>query len=1119
MFYLTHKFMKKCTIKLFKRSKKLLLVMKLTFFLMFLAVINVTASVYSQGNKLQLQLKNVELVDVFNEIKAQTDFDFLYKSELLKDQPKVNLTIKNGNVNDVLNDVLPANLEYEIYDKTIIIKKNNTLKAKTKVTPEEAKVEGTITDENGSGLPGASVVVKGTTKGTVTDINGNYSLTIADDAVLQFSYIGYLTQEIRVGVQSTINISLLPDIKQLDDIVVVGYGTQRKSNISGAVTTVANIKGRSVTNTEEALQGNVAGVTVVNQGGDPTNRPSIRIRGLGTTADESPLWVVDGVPYYGGPLNPFDIESMTVLKDAASTAIYGVRAAGGVILVTTKKGRIGELQVDFNSYIGMQKVWNKPKALDAAGQSKAYKTAANNDGVAVPSAHADTNTDGKITRTDWVDEIFRPGYIQNYDVAIRGGNEKMIYSTSFGYNKREGTLLNTQADRFTFRVNSELKLSDKLKVGENISYTRTNGNTVFTGTQTSTGGSNYNGIIVQAMAAPPTVPVYDQNGNYSGISTSDYGDTFNVVAALNRVDVDNPVTDLFGNLYLDYDIIEGLKFRSSYGINLKERRFTEFKPSVPEPSKIQSDQNSIQKIMSSQKDWSFENTFTYDKQIAKHSVTLLGGYTLQSFSYEEYGITGINLPNEDRDLLYLNNATEFFQPTVNVQENSLASFLGRVNYSYNGKYSLSASVRRDGSSKLKKNKWGVFPAVSFAWTISKESFMASQSWLNSLKLRTSWGKIGNISSLSNYPTSVSLSPTSVILGSAGYVNGFALDGISNPDITWETTNQTNIGLDLLVFEGRISMTSDFFIKRTKDLILPLPLTALAGVNNAPFKNAGEVENKGLELALSYIKDEGDFTYTVSANVSKINNKLVSLSEGIVELPDATEVRTHAPIQSIVGQPLFSFYLVETDGIFQSDSDAEAYVGVNGRIQPVAKAGDLKFKDANGDGEINEKDRVYKGNAFPEFTYGLNANLGFKNFDLAVFFQGVKGSQAYNGFKFTTLSTAGAGFNLSADVNDAWSETNKGGAIPVLSLSDPNNNLRKSDYFLEDSDYVRLKNITLGYTFPDFGKVRRLRAYVTAQNLLTITNYSGLDPEVSRKGVDGGQYPISKAFIFGINLGL
>lgn len=1080
---------------------------------------------FSQDAKIRIEKdREISIEKIFKLINKQTDYKFVYRHDFLKDTPKFNLKRGVFKTSVLLEQCLSSiHFTYEFTtNNTILVKKiKKELKKETQIKAKTASIQitGLVTDESGEPLLGASILEKGTSNGVSTDFDGKFSISVADkNAILVISYVGYTSKEVPVLDQPQITIVLKEDAAKLDEIVIVGYGSVNKKDLTGSVTKVDNINNRSVRNTEEALQGSAAGVTVTSAGGDPTGIPTVRIRGVGSTSNEAPLWIVDGVPYYGGPLNPFDIESISILKDASATAIYGVRAAGGVILVTTKRGKNGDIKFDFSTFSGTQSVWNKPKALNAAQQAEYYNIAATNSGVALDPVHnAALNPDGQITRADWVNAIFQSGIIQNYDFGIRGGSDKYIFSTSIGYNKKEGTLINTQATRLSLRLKSELKINDKLKIGETVSFIRTNGNSAFTGTQAENGETNYNGIIAQAIKAPPHVPVYNENGEYSNMPNAGYGLTIHPVASLLRINIDNPISDLFGNLYLDYKFDENLRFKTSFGINTKNQNFKSFDPRIPEVSKTQKTTNSLQIANINQQDWSLENTITYNNTFKeKHALTLLGGYTLQSYSRNLFSIVGRNLPSEDPNSLFLVNATLFDKPVTLVEENSLTSFFGRLNYTFNNKYLLTASVRRDGTSRLaKENRWGTFPSIAFAWKATEEDFLKDHRTINNLKLRTSWGRIGNISSLSNYPTNVPLSETQVILGNPNFVSGFALNGISNPDIVWETTEQINFGIDIAILDNKLKASLDYFIKDTKDLILPLPISSLAGVGNPPFVNAGQVRNKGFELSVSYGKNKGDFTYNISGNVSKIKNELVSLGNGINNILDFTQVATHFPIESVVGQPLFSFYLLETDGIFQTDAEAAANTA-----QPNAVAGDLIFKDQNGDGVINGEDKVYKGSSFPELTYGINANFEYSNFDFSLFLQGVKGSKAYNGFKITTVypaQTSVAGANLSADAINTWHPGNTSATNFRLSNNDPNNNLRPSDFWLESTDYLRLKDITIGYSFPKSKFYSRLRTYISAQNVFTITNYSGLDPEVNNKGIDGGQYPVSRVFNLGLNL--
>ncbi|MFA5296940.1 MAG: TonB-dependent receptor [Lutibacter sp.] len=1105
--------------------------MKLTALLLIVSVLSIHAGTYSQNTKITLNLESVNVMTVLEKIESLTEFKFLGNDNVIDKDRIVSINVKQKRVDKILFDLfLNTDITFKVIGAQIILVKKKDID-ETQINSErgvekykqQKEISGKVTDNNGMPLPGASIIIKGTNTGTTTDFDGNFTLMINEDSVILIvSYIGFGTQEIPINNQTVFKIKLESEASSLDEVVIIGYGSVSKKELTGAVATAENIENRAVTKVEEALQGSVSGVTVLANGGDPTSTPSIKIRGLGTTSAEKPLWIVDGAPYYGGPINPFDIESLTVLKDAASASIYGVRAAAGVILVTTKKGKKGDIKVDFAAYTGVQSVYNKPVALNAQQYTDMYNIAYDNSGIPrLDYFDGVKNPDRLVQRTNWVDEIFRNAIIQNYDVGLRGGSEKYSFSSSLGYNKKEGILINTYADRISFRYNSTVNLSDKIKVGENLSYTVTNGQSAFTGTQAADGGTNYNGVIAAAIKAPPFVSMYNPDGTYSDVADGQNGDVLHPVATLNRIDIDNPIKNTFGNIFLEYKPADKLNLRSSYAINHSDEFYKEFDPRVPEASKVQKTTNTLTQIQANEINWSWENTLNYNTIFNdKHSFQLLGGYSLQHQEREVEGIIAQGFENEDSNLLVLPLADEILDVNYSFFENNLVSFFSRVLYDYNKKYFFSASIRRDGSSKLAKDKrWENFPSVALGWSLSEEEFFKSD-FVSSLKLRASWGRVGNIESLSSYPTNLPLSDENIILGGSGYQTGIVLDGRSNPNITWEISETTNFGLDFASQDNRWTLTADYFIKDTDRWLNRTPVSPLEGIGESPFQNSGKIRNKGLELELGYNKDKGDFTYNISGNVSFIKNEILEIAEGFDIIYDnTTQVATHYPLANAVGEPLFSFYLIETDGLLRTDTevtDARA----NG--QPDAQLGDIRFVDKNGDKKINDDDRVFKGSAFPTISYGLNLTMNYKRFDLSLFLQGTQGGVAYNGFKLTTTypaHTSVAGANLLNEALDTWYPGNPNASNPRLSINDPNANLRKSDFWLEDTDYLRIKNISIGYTFPDIPYLEKLRVYATAQNLLTWTSYSGLDPEVANYGVDGGQYPVSRAFTLGFNLTL
>lgn len=1100
---------------------KIDLKMKLTAIFVFATFFSMLASNKGYTQTITLEEENTAIIEVINKIEVSTKYRFVYNTKFVDLQRKVSINLKDASIEKVLTHLFDdTNTAYQISRETQIILKHKKVeksshntannKQSTTLQNQQVIINGTVIDETGQPLPGANIQVKGTNLGTTTDFDGNFSLEIpSSESIIVVSYIGYTTQEVSYDGQKSLSISLAPSAASLDEVVVIGYGSVAKKDLTGSVGVVDNVADRPVVNVVDGLQGSVSGVTVTSNGGDPTKSSNIQIRGLGTINSESPLWIVDGVPYYGGPINPFDIASMSILKDASSQAIYGVRASGGVILVTTKKGKSGKLSFDFNSYVSILNA-KKPEALNAADRVK-YMSTANLAGF--DPANEDTTT-----RTNWIDEIFRTGVIKNYDVGVRGGTEKFTFASSLGLNQTEGTLLNTKADRFTFKLSSTYKVNDKLKIGESVYYTRTSGNSAFTGTTDPDGAQSYNGIIAQAIKALPSVPVRNASGEYSDVTVA----TIHPVASLERLDIEDVNQDLFANIYLDYDVLDDLKLKTSFGINYKTRDFQEFKPKNPETSKTRSERNTLDYLTANQVDWSWETTLNYNTTLNDvHNLTLLGGHTMQRFERNTFSITGRDFSSELSNLRKLVNANSWTKPLTSYQSNSLMSVFARAIYNYDDKYILTASVRRDGTSKIPEavsdNTWGTFPSVAVAWNVSNERFLEDNKTIDKLKLRTSWGIIGNINSLDNYPTDIRLLTVNTILGSddENYEAGLALDGRSNTDITWELTKSLNFGIDAS-FLKNWSFSGDYFVKTTEDMILRLQGSSLEGISKFPNVNAGTVENKGFEISLAYQQNIGDFNYKISGNLSKIDNEVTYIENNQNIEHVSYNVASHTPLVSAVGQPLFSYYVLETDGIFQSDAEAAAHGS-----QPDAMAGDLKFIDHNGDGKINDDDRVFRGSAFPDFTYAFNIDMDYKNFDLRLFLQGTSGSSAYNGFKLTTMyphqTSIGGEANLSADAADTWSPTNRNSSN--FRLAGAGDNLRASDFWIEDTSYLRLKNLTLGYTFSKIKKINSLRVYLAGENLFTITDYSGLDPELSieNRGLDGGQYPISTTYSLGLNL--
>lgn len=1118
----------------FLRDNYWLKIMKLTSvaFILTTAVLSAVQAgdVSGQGvldKRVTLRAKDQPLRDVFKQLQQLADVNFMYKSTDVDAEKKITFTADNKELKEVLTRLLkPIGLEYTAVGKNIVVKP--TPKAEPTSTVKISVTGVVSTSDTGETLPGVNILLKGTGRGTTTDADGAYTIDVDDESsVLVFSFIGFTTTEVIVGTQTKIDVKLPPDAVELQDIVVVGYGSVKKSEVLGAVgsPSLMEASSRNYNTAGELLQGTVPGVTVMNNGGDPTGSPSIRIRGVGSLNDESPLIILDGVIYWGAlsTISPNDIESISVLKDAASAAIYGARASGGVILITTKSGKSDKFNIEVNYQLGVQQVAKKLTALNAAERADAANIATDNAGQSrIPAFDAALNPDSRITKTNWMDEIFQTGAVESFDVSLGKGNEVSNYFISGGYRKNEGILLNTEAKRYTARINSSHELFKGVRLGENMSY-------MFWDGQTGNTSSAYTGAIMTALYYPANATVYreDGSGKFGGVPdlySNAYGDLINPVAYLKRLDSHTPTSTLLINPYLEVEIIKGLKFRSNYGITHIRRNSKQFNVKVLETGKI-FDFNELYQKADNQNVFLAEQTLSYERTINEdHNITALAGYTYERKKSEWSEIKGTGFDNEDPAYRYMYNATALQVLGSGGDEEKIVSLLGRINYNYKGRYLITVVMREDGTSRLiSENRWKNYPSVSVGWNIAEESFMQNVQAVSDLKLRASWGRIGNLGSLNPYSFAVGLARTRAWIGGDPVINyGYAEAGLSNQDLVWETSEQKNIGLDFGLLEGRLSGSLDVFRKTNYDMLFKKSLPGTAGAPDGQWINGGDVVNKGVELGITYKRNEGAVKFDVMATFSRVKNEIRSITEDNKFLNAGPTVRTLPQANiNVVGSPWNAFYGYKTAGLFKSDDEAANYVNADGvRYQSAAKAGDFKFVDTDNDGDIDNSDRTILGNPFPDFTYSFNGNVRFKGFDLNVFFQGVSGNSIFNSVRALGLN-AGLGYNLLAESKNAWSPTNPDATIPRLSMSDPNNNwTRVSDFFIEDGSFLRLKNVTLGYTIPKrlFSSLQ-LRVYVTAQNLFTITNYSGMDPEVgiTNSGVDVGMYPLSRVYMSGLTL--
>ena len=1122
--------------------KKIIRMAKFTILLFFLGLFQVLAvDSYSQMAKLSLNITNQSLEEVLGQIEDQSEFFFLYNKDLVDVEQKVNVNAKNESVKLILDKLLQdKDISYAVYDHQIVLTNRDVV---SMMVGQQKSVSGKVTDGKGELLPGVTVLIKGTTNGTVTNVSGEYSLSnIPENATLLFSFVGMQTTEISVGNQSTIDVKMEDLTIGLDEVVAIGYANARKQDLSVAVSNISvddKYKGRPAS-LGTILQGEMAGVRVV-QSGDPTSGSDISIRGRGNRGGDGVLYIVDGVP--NAPYNPADIKSITVLKDAASAAIYGAYAgSGGVIIITTKQADATNLVVDANVWTGYQQAWRLPEVLTAEQFNSIWKDASAAAGRNIPAAYDPLQFPyGNVTRTDWLDAVFRSGHMQHYDVTLQGGSKDIKALGSISYDNTQGTLITTYSEKLTARLNVDFSLTEWATLSQRMVYDFGNGKSGI--------GDGHTGVVFGAMAYPRFASVfeYDEAGNKlpggtmprwalaEGFSVE--ADLFNPVTSLENSRQNNPTNRLFSSTSLSLKPISGLEFNSTYAYDLINSRNENFTKKFTAPGRTV-DENYRSISNSLQTRWNWENTLSYTREIdGNHIVSLLGGFTM-NYNTERYNSTstrGYDFEYENYTIFPNAGDWGYLKPSESIWEESTVSALARASYSYSDRYFLTASVRRDASSKLSPdNNSDIFPAVSGAWKISSEPFMPESEKLSFLKLRASWGQVGNIRSVRRfiYAPPLSMGSWGVFLGENmnNHVYGIFQSTIPNPNLKWERTEQSNVGIDAGFFKNSLNVTFDYFYKLTKDLIETMPVPSVAGVASPPEVNIGRVENYGWEMSLAYNKKVGDFGLNFKANLGKVKNNVLNIGDREV-ISHSDDVNSMKPLQSKVGEPWYSYYLIDSEGIFKSQEEINSHSWTNPEngqsklIQPNAKPGDLKYRDANNDGLINDGDRIYMGAYdYPDLSYGLTLGGSWKNFEVSMFWQGIAGVEVFNGVK--AMSSSGLkGWNMTTDILESF-EYNPNSGIPRLSLiNDPNGNYSLvSDYFLEKGDYVRLKNLNVSYTIPPsvlanigLKNPGSVRLYLNGENLLTFTQYSAFDPEVGNQGVDRGRFPVSRMYSVGINV--
>lgn len=1019
---------------------------------------------------------------------------------------------------------------------------------------QQISVKGIVKDQIGEPVIGANVLVRGTTNGVITNVNGEFILSASKSDVLVVSFVGYTTQEIPVS-EKQMTIVLKEDTELLDEVVVLGYGANtRKQDLSASVGIISNtdeLAARPVTSTESMLQGQLPGVTIQADGGDPTSTPNIVIRGQGSQNGDNVLWVVDGVP--GAPITSMnDIESIVVLKDAASAAIYGAQSgAGGVVLVTTKKAKEGAPTLTYDGTFGFRQATNLIEPLNAEEQVEMRRRSYENAGQALPDGwNVTKNPWVGTTRTDWMDAIFRTAFYQRHNICLNVGTDKSSSRLSLSFDNDQGTLINTYKKNLALRYNGKMQLNKWITISEDLVWKNT------TSRSKETDNDAYTGPILSAVYMPASATIYNPlDGSYGGTTTEDpayiekygsnfadaHGDAVNPVRLLEAENLYNKTSDVWSTTSLEIgNVLPGLKFVSRFTYNLQNYYYKKFNPIRDEVGKPNLS-NNVQEQSYRMDAWKTENTLTYDNTFGKHTVGALFSTTADHYSKRGLEAIGKDLSSEAAYLQYMAyaNSTEVLDYLTGPDAN--VSMIARLAYSYDDRYFVTASWRRDYAGRLpKEHNFGDFPAVTLGWKISNEKFFKKNDIVNLLKLRASWGRVGNLGSIDyNYKSPLLSKNTYSEQAQYGVTsnqlwNNFAYYSTAlNPNLTWETSEQYDLGLDMEMFNNRLSLSMDYFDKRTFNLIQPQPMNWPSTMGlDAMLVNLGEVRNRGFELSIGWNdRINKNFSYFVTGNFSYLKNWVsdigVKNEDGTPGMwTDDKSFRSVKDIyQTTEGEPLNSFHLIQTAGIFQSDEEAAAYVDKNGkRIQPDAKKGDLKFVDYDGDGTIGFGDRQYMGSATPKTTFAWTLGFTWKKLSFSAMFQGVGGAQAMNVSKYMLLSDVEGNFNRSREILNAWSPDNRGSNIPILSKNDNNGNFSTaSDWYLEDASYLRLKNVTLSYDLSDVfckwshlnDRNSRLSVFLSGENLATITRYSGMDPECG--GWDALKYPVSRVFSLGVKL--
>ncbi|NJB82153.1 TonB-dependent receptor [Wenyingzhuangia aestuarii] len=1094
--------------------------MKLTIYLFLFSLFNIHANTYSQKAKVTLDLKNVSVEKVFREIEAQTEFKVLYNNNEFNDKEIVSVNVRNVLVTSVLNNLFSnTDINYKTVGKQIVLVKGKTvLNTQNLITQQQFVVKGMVSDEFGMPIPGANVVVKGTTKGTITDFDGNYTLSVTNKtATLVFSYVGYKEKELPLNGKTTANVVLEQDVSELDAVVMVGYGTVKKSDVTGALSSIdtEQISKTQTTSIAQAIQGRAAGVTVSKSTGSPGATPTVRIRGTGTINNSDPLYVVDGVPINDiSSINMEDAQSIEVLKDASATAIYGSRGANGVILITTKSGKKGTPTISYRMYAGVENKINNVDVLNAEQWATLYNEAKVNDGQPIDASLANPSS---LTSYNWKDAVYRSGFMQNHQLSVSGGSDKSTYYISFGYINQNGIVKNSDYKRTNFRVNNTYQIKPKIKIGHNLQYANAEKTTVPEYSGNAWPRAAFAGYVVD-----PVTPIYNTDGTF-GVTS--YSSAINPLGLVQYGQSPQIRESFFGNVFLEATIIKGLTFKSNYGLQINNTMVDNFQPSYFVSPTYLSNVSTYRLNRSENRVMILSNTLNYNTTFnKKHTINALLGQEIQELNSNNVNTQRNGIPESVANPTLGSGDVSTASADGTISKSKLLSFFGRLNYNYDDRYLVTGTYRFDGSSRFgSNNKWAQFPSLALAWNIHKENFY-DVDVINQLKFRAGWGETGN----QNIPNTATYNTlnigTNYLYGSdQGTALGVAPLQPGNPNLKWETTKTTNIGVDMALLNNAITFTAEYFVKNTSNMLMATPILTNAGYAQSPYTNAGDIENKGFEFSANYKKIINDFSFNIGGNISFIKNKVIKLADegSIIQTGDGSGFKNIARTEA--GQPLASFYGYVMDGIYQNQDEVD-----NGPTFLNSQPGDVRYKDLNDDGIIDDKDKTNIGSPFPEFTYGINIDMNYKQFDFTAFFQGSQGNKIFNASAYYLEGDLGT--NLRTSMLDRWTGEETSNSVPRVTFANNGVNTALSSRFVRDGSYVRLKNVQLGYTVPNnvLNKVfiNKLRVYVAGQNLVTFTKYDGLDPEVGIDssqnnpldiGIDRGRYPSVRTVSLGLDI--